>query len=227
MTGVPFPLVVHIPNTAGVESWEGQDDLSEHMPLFEQTNRRITKIGIILDKHSDPAIALPEGMLDEDEQGNPIFNVAREKAIEVGKDEVMPQYITWNGQLESAYRHLEFLIDQVLTNAELPPVALGKGNSGTSGSSGSAILARMNTLIAKIKRKRRYFESGLKDVLYIAQLLEKKMLGSEADYEARRPKILFKDGLPIDEKEQAVVTQMRTGGRPTVSVKLLLWRRLV
>ncbi len=222
ITGVPFPLVVHIPNSAEVESWEGVDDLSEHINLFEQINRRLSKIGLILDKHSDPAIAIPDGMLGEDEDGSPIFNVARDKAIEISKDEIMPQYITWNGQIESAFKHLDLLIDQVLTNAELPPVALGKGNSGTSGSSGSAILARMNTLIAKIKRKRQYFEAGLKQVLYIAQLLEKEQLGDAANYEARRPKIIFRDGLPTDEKEMAVVSQIRTAGRATISIKTVL-----
>lgn len=223
VTGVPFPLVVHVPNYSLDDSWEGIDDLTEHKPLFDEMNRRLTAISEILDKHADPAIAVPTGVLGEDEWGNPTFIVGRDKVFEVmGKDDVMPEYITWNGQLQSAFEELDRITELILTNAEIPSVALGKGDAGTSGSSGLAIKFRMNSLLAKINRKRQFYNQGLKDIFMLCQLLEKSRLGGKAEFEFFDVKIHFKDGLPQDDAEQANIMSIRTGGKPTISQKTAL-----
>jgi len=220
-TGVPFPLVVHVPNFALDDSWEGIDDLTDLKPLFDELNNRLSQIAVILDKHADPAIAVPAGSLTEDEKGNPVFHVGRDKVFEVlGKDDVIPVYITWDGKLDAAFKELEFLIDKILMLAEIPPVALGKDNAGTSGASGLSIKWRMNSLLAKINRKRQYYNKALKQVLLIAQLLEHaqmKKAGKRPDYEVTVPIIQFKDGLPDDDLEQAQIAQVRTGGKPIQS----------
>lgn len=225
-TGIPFPLVVHIPNYATDDSWEGIDDLTEHKAIFNEINNRLTKIAEILDKHSDPAIAVPTGTLGEDEHGNATFNVGQDKVFEImGKDDVLPQYITWNGQLQGAFEELKRLIDFLLLTAELPEVALGSGDSGTSGSSGLAIKFRLNSLLAKINRKQQFYDRGLKQVLYIAQLLEHARGDSkDLGYEPTTPYIQFKDGLPDDEMELAQIMNVRTGGKATLSQKTAIMR---
>lgn len=224
-TGVPFPLVVHIPNYATDEDWQGIDDLTEHKPLFDELNRRLTAIASILDKHADPAIAVPTGVLGEDEYGNPTFVVGRDKVFEVmGKDDVIPQYITWNGQLQAAFDEIDRITEMILTNAELPAVALGKGDAGTSGSSGLAIKFRMNSLLAKINRKRQFYDKGLKQIFMICQLLENAKLGSRKGYDFFDVHIQFNDGLPKDEAELAQIMSIRTGGKPTLSAKTALMR---
>lgn len=224
-TGVPFPLIVHIPNYATDDDWEGIDDLSEHKPLFDEMNRRLTAISQILDKHADPAIAVPTGVLGEDEWGNPTFVVGRDKVFEVmGKDDVIPQYITWNGQLQAAFEELDRIVEMILINAEIPAVALGKGDSGTSGSSGLAIKFRMNSLLSKINRKRQFYDKGLQELFMICQLLEDAKLGDGKGYDFFDVKIHFKDGLPTDEAEQANIMNVRTGGKPTLSQKTALMR---
>jgi len=223
-TGVPAPLVVHVPNYATDESWAGIDDLSENKPIFDEINNRLSQIAVILDKHADPAIAVPTGTLGEDENGNPIFRIGIDKVFELlGKDDMIPQYITWDGQLQAAFLEVEKLIDILLVNAEVPAVALGRGDSGTSGSSGLSIKWRMNSLLAKINRKRQYYDKGLRRVLYTAQLLEQARLGKQG-YEATVPKIQFADGLPNDEMEMATVAQIRTAGKATISQKTALMK---
>lgn len=220
-TGVPFPLIVHVPNFALDDSWEGIDDLSDLKPLFDELNNRLSQLSVILDKHADPAIAVPAGSLSEDEKGNPVFHIGRDKVFEVlGKDDVVPEYITWDGKLDAAFKELEFLVDKIMMLAEIPPVALGKDNAGTSGASGLSIKWRMNSLLAKINRKRQYYNKALKQVLMIAQLLEHaqmKKAGKRPNYEITEPIIQFKDGLPDDELEQAQIAQVRTGGKPIQS----------
>lgn len=221
-TDVPYPLVVHIPNYALEDSWEGLDDLSEHHSLFDEINMRLSLIAEILDKHSDPAMAVPPGSLDEDENGQPIFHAQRDKIFEQDHNEPEPKYITWDGQLNAAFKELDVLIDYLLMTAEIPAVVLGKDNSGTSGASGSGIKQRMNSLLLKIKRKRQYYEKGLRRVILIAQLLEHAK-SSKVDYEVvQQPRILFNERLADDEMEKATVAQIRTGGKPTKSQKSIL-----
>lgn len=218
VTGVSFPLVVHVPNYSTDDEWQGIDDLSENESLFHEIDNRLTRISEILDKHSDPAMYVPAGTLGEDAQGNPIFHAGRDKIFEVmDKSEVTPGYITWDGKLEAAFRQLEMLMDQLLIVSEIPPIALGRADSGTSGASGLAIKWRMNPLLAKINRKRQYYNKGLKHVLLIAQLLEHAQSDTKPDYEVTIPMIKFKDGLPDDEMEVSTIAQVRTAGKPVQS----------
>jgi hypothetical protein len=217
-TGVPFPLIVHVPNFSTDDDWQGIDDLSENESIFAEIDNRLSKIAEILDKHSDPAMAVPAGTLGEDANGEPIFHTGRDKIFEVvDKSELVPQYIVWNGQLEAAFKELDLLLEHLLVVSELPAVALGKTDSGTSGASGLSIKWRMNSLLAKINRKRQYYDKGLKRLLLIAQLLEHAKASTELPYEVTVPKIRFKDGLPDDELEQAQIAQIRTGGKATQS----------
>ncbi|WP_151737235.1 phage portal protein [Paenibacillus tengchongensis] len=218
-TGVPIPLVVHVPNFALDDSWEGIDDITEHEAIFREINNRLTQIAAILDKHADPILTVPAGILEEGLDGNPQMRAAFAKVFEVvGKDEVTPAYVTWDGQLDAAFKELDTLIDTLLTIAEMPPVALGKENAGTSGATGLAVKYRMGPLLSKIARKRQYFDRALTDALFIAQLLEHAQSRDELDYSPTKPHIIFADGLPTDEREQAEIAQIRTGGKPTLAV---------
>ena len=217
-TGVPTHLVVHIPNTAIVGDWGGIDDLTEHHAIIDEINNRLSQIASILDKHADPSMAVPTGLLQEDEDGMASFRVAQDKVFEVmGKEDVIPQYITWDGQLTNAFTELDKLVDLLLTTAEIPSVALGRGESGTSGSSGLAIKWRMNSLLTKINRKRQYYHKGLKQVFIIAQMLENAL--EIADYQLTTPILQFNDGLPKDAMEQTNIASIRTGGAKTMSQK--------
>lgn len=220
-TGVSMPLVVHVPNYSTDDSWEGIDDITELRPILDEINNRLSQIASILDKHSDPAIAVPSGSMQEDADGNPTFRVGMDKVFEtMGKDDVVPQYITWDGQLQNAFTELDKLTSYLLTVSEIPAVAIGMGDSGTSGSSGLAIKWRMNSLLAKVNRKRQYYNKGLKRVLMIAQLLEKAT--GKGRYELFTPIIKFRDGLPKDEMEMANIVSTRTGGAVTMSQKSAL-----
>jgi len=221
-TGVPVPLVVHVPNYSVDDGWGGIDDLSELKPLLDELNNRLSQIADIMDKHSNPAMAIPPNLMVEDENGRLMFRVSDSKVFEVDKNDIMPQYITWNGQLNEAYQEIDRLISMILTTAEIPEVALGMGDSGTSGSSGLAIKWRMNSLLSKIKRKRKYYEKALKQVFMIAQHLEKS--AGVADYDITVPKLTFSDGLPKDEMEQTSIALQKTGGAVLMSRKTAMMK---
>lgn len=223
-TGVPVPLVVHIANYSDGLDWKGQDDISEHLALFDEINNRLSQIGSILDKHADPPIAVPTGLLQDDGEGNTYFQVAMNKVFEVmGKDDIIPQYISNNNpQLEQAFKELEMLLEFLLSTTEIPAVAIGLKDSGTSGNSGLSIKWRMNSLLAKINRKRQFFEDGLKRVYMIAQMLEQYADPTIDKHEVIVPTIKFNDGLPQDDTEIANRMAIRTNGSQTLSRKSAL-----
>ena len=222
-TGVSTPLVIHVPNTGRETTWEGLDDLSEHKALFDEINNRLSQIASILDKHADPAMAVPVGMLAEDETGRPYFRISQDKVFEVlGKEDIVPQYITWNGNLNESLQEIDKLVDMLLIAAEIPPIALGMNDSGTSGSSGLSIKFRMQSLLSKVNRKKLYFNQGVVKALYTAQLLEQAL--GIADYTPVKPKIVFKDGLPVDSLQEVNEMNVRTGGMPTISRKTAMMR---
>ena len=209
-TDIPAHLIVHIPNYTTDDTYKGIDDLSELKPLFDELNNRFSQVSSIMDKHSDPAMAIPPGIMDVDERGRPIFNVSQTKVFEVDDRDIIPQYITWNGQLQEAYQEIDLLTNQILAVAELPEVALGMSDTGTSGGSGYSIKWRMNSLLSKVKRKRKYYERGLKQLFLVAQMIEHDR--GIAEYELTVPKFIFSDGLPKDDMEQTNIAIQRTGG---------------
>lgn len=221
-TGVPVPLIVHVTNFSDGSTWQGQDDISEHISLFDSINSRITSISNILDKHSDPPLAIPTGLLNVDKDGNTYFNVAVNKVFEVlGKEDIIPQYITnSNPLINDAMKELEYTIDYLLATAEIPNMAVGLKDNGTSGNSGLAIKWRMNTLLSKINRKRHFMEDAMKRILMVGQMLE--MGVTRTDYELTEPVINFNDGLPQDETELANRMSIRTNGSQTLSRKTAL-----
>ena len=224
LTGVPVPLVVHFANYNDGASWEGQDDISEHIALFDEINNRLSQIAMILDKHADPAIAVPTGLLQEDNEGNTYFQIALNKVFEVmGKDDIIPQYVTNdNPQVDQAMNELDKIIDFLMSTAEIPHMAIGLKDAGTSGNSGLAIKFRMNSLLAKINRKKQFFEDSMKRVLMIAQMLEQYANPADVDYELTVPVIKFKNGLPQDETDVANRMAIRTNGSQTLSRKTAL-----
>jgi SPP1 family phage portal protein len=222
-TGVPVPLMVHVPNYTDGTDWKGQDDLSEHIALFDEINNRLSQIASILDKHAEPPLALPTGLLNMDEEGQTYFHVAVNKVFEVmGKEDIIPQYITWDGKLEHTMSELDKIIEFLLSTSEIPAVAVGLKDSGTSGNSGLSIKWRMAGLLAKVNRKRQFFEDGLKRVYMIAQMLEIHVMDGKVDYDLTMPQIKFNDGLPTDDTEIANRMAIRTNGSQTLSQKTAL-----
>ena len=220
-TGVPKPLVVHVANYSTGDSWEGLDDISELVPLFDELNNRLTQLASIFDKHADPALCVPSGTLGEDEFGNPIFNIAYNKVFEIdGQEDAYPKYLTWNGQLFEAFQEMDKIIEMILVISEVPAVVVGLGESGTSGNSGLSIKFMMNSLLAKVNRKRQYYDKALKEVLTIAQILDVTAGGQK--YKVATPVLMFQDGLPKDYMEDANIMATRTNGAQTMSVKTAL-----
>lgn len=222
-TQIPFPLVVHVPNFAIGDEFYGIDDYMELDTLFQEMNARVSQVSLVLNKHADPNMYGPDTALETDiRTGQPRIRIGG-KFFPVGPGEEPPGYVTWDGKLEAAFQAIDKLVEMIFYVSDTSPTLFGFEKSGGA-QSGTALRLRLIRTLAKINRKRIYFDDGLKQALYLAQLMEAIHGRPPETYDPVRPTIGWKDGLPTDAMEQAQIEQIRTGGKATSSVKSAIQR---
>jgi len=217
VTGYNAPLVFHVPYKTIDDEWQGIGTLEKIEHLVAAVNDRLAQIDYILMRHSDPSLQGPDLEKAQVKMGGKYFPRR--------KDEPPVEYITWDGNLDAAFKHLDYLLGQIFQISETPQwlfgttIAGNDGGTGTSHTDGAAIKARFMPILTKVNRIRNHVDKAFRDALYAAQIIEIEgnMENSEFDhYTPQYPKILWKDGLPENEKEQAEIMQIRTGGKPTI-----------
>jgi len=200
-TNIPESLIQHIPNWKVGSRWNGISDYFDLDSLFFAINNRMTKNDNVLDKHTDPILMVPPGVLDE--EGKPKKRDGR--VIEIGNaDDGKPEYIVWDASLENAFKQIEKLVEFFYLIAEISPDVLGMGQGVND--SGRALKFKLMRTIAKVSRKKLYYDTQIKEALYVAQLLAKEnnieVDGKKLQGDAKYPEIIWQDGLPIDDSEQ-------------------------
>ena len=224
-TGVKHSLLFHIPNWKDGSNFFGFDDYQDLTALFYALNNRMTKTENILDKHSDPILALPEGVLDEEgkikKESFTMFEIPGQDVGSTAK----PEYIVWNASLESNFKHIEKLVQMLYMFSETSPDAFGMGENQTD--SGRALKLRLMRTIAKVNRKRLYYDNALKQILFVAQELAKahnlevgdgiKLQGEPAPVD-----IEWQDGLPIDPYEAAQEEELRLASGTTSKKRAIM-----
>lgn len=215
VTNVPTPLIFHAPYKATDKTWRGISGLSAIEPLIYTINDRLTQIDYILWKHADPNAYGPAIADEGDGEYAAQSMSAGGEYFEVSKDDVTPGYMTWNGQLDAAFKELETLISLVFQLAETPQWLFGTvlgsdnaGGTGTSHTDGGAIKARFMPILSKVSRIRQQYDRAIRDALYACQLVELEY-SEDANFEATYPTISWSDGLPRNEKEEAEIAEIR------------------
>lgn len=222
-TGVPNLLVHHVPYKSVDDEWEGIGGLEKLESLLAAINDRIVQIDYILWKHSDPTAFGPEL---EGEGTTARFGG---KYIPIGKEDQRPGYMTWDGQLNSAFKELEVLISLVFQQAETPQWLFGTvlgenaGGTGTSHTDSASIKARFMPIISKVKRIRTHYDKAIRDALYTCQLLD--IEHGDYSFTPVYPTIKWQDGIPKNAKEEAEIMDIRTGKKPTLDVKSAIKRQ--
>jgi hypothetical protein len=200
-TGIEEIPIVHIPNFRINNRYFGISDYHDLQSLFFAINNRMTSIDNILDKHSDPILAVPEGVLDEN------GNVRKEalQMFEFREGEDKPEYIVWNANLDMAFQQIDELIKMIFLMGEVSPDVVGLDTGRTSAESGRALKMRMLRTIAKKNRKALYYELGIQKAVEIASMFAKAgNLVGDIKYKGDPiiPNVQFADGVVDDKVEE-------------------------
>ena len=200
-TGIDRSLIIHAPNWKTGDRHFGISDFYELDTIFYAINNRVSKVDNVLDKHGDPILMVPPGVMDEKGQ-------VKKKAlgvIEIAEGENnKPEYIVWDASLDNAFKQIEKLVEFMYLIGEISPDILGVGQGVSD--SGRALKFKLMRTIAKTARKKLYYDLALKETLYVAQLLAKKwnlkVAGLPLKADPVVPELEWADGLPIDISEQ-------------------------
>lgn len=167
-TKIKRSLIFHIPNYRDGSFW-GPSDYKDLESLFFALNNRLTKTDNILDKHSDPILAVPPGVIDEEgkvkKESLGMFEVDNENP---GFNK--PEYIVWNANLESAFKQVDKIVDMLFMFSEIAPATMGADKNGQA-ESGRALKFKLLSTIRKRNRKISYYDMAIKQMLKTAQEL--------------------------------------------------------
>lgn len=211
-TGIDDFLVIQASNLLTTDSITGLDDYSDLDSIIQELEVRIAQISRILDKHSDPNMYGSPTVLQTNMTTGETTYQGGGKFFPVLGDDKPPGYVTWDGQLEAAFKEIDILMEQLYFLSETSPAVFGQLKSGLA-ESGSALKRLLMAPLAKVNRIRMRFDPAMKKCLSVAASLAGQGI------EAQDISIVWKDGIPADVKEQAEVISMRTGNKATMSQK--------
>lgn len=208
-TGYDRPLVFTFPNAITSDDIFGTDDYQDIDPIVKRLEITFTRTGRTLDAHSEPAFAVPEDALGPKDPttGERKYNTKR-RIFPMGEDDkIVPQYITWDGQLASSFALIDKALNMLYVVSETCKSAFEPDTLGNA-ISGKALRMLMMRPLKKSERCKLQFEPAFKQILEAVSVLDVKNKIPGAVL-LKDVQITFKDGLPDDELEQATIAQTK------------------
>ncbi|MCL2531577.1 MAG: phage portal protein [Oscillospiraceae bacterium] len=210
-TGLGFCPVYVLSNVQTSDCVFGLDDYDTIDSLVSELIVRFAQVSRILDVHADPSMQGPSSAQNVNPQTG-------ERTIKPGKfftrndDQPPVEYITWDGQLDAAFRQIELQLNQLYSISEMGAAVFGDLSSRTGAvPSGSALRRLMVSPLAKVQR----MACSITPVL--RQIIADGVTATGTPLLPEEISIKWNDGLPGDEAEEAATMNVRTGGQPTIS----------
>jgi hypothetical protein len=181
--------------------------------LIEGIELRLCQIDRVITKHSDPNLAGPESCIGTDpDTGEDIFRSGG-RYWPLASGEKAPEYVTWDGKLESAFKEIELFMTQLFAISETSPILFGDSGKLQRADSSMAMKRLLISPLSKVNRLRLSADPKVKTALKLASRIE--VLKQVPDsVELTNLEINWKDGLPEDPVEQAQIEQLKT---PSIS----------
>lgn len=204
----------------------GYDDYMPIDSLLAEIMTRVSQISVILDKHADPSLAGPSTMLKRNPVTGSLY-LEMGKFFIVNEGDQMPQYLTWDGQLNAAFQQLEFLINQLYILSEMGAALTGGVGEGANAVSGTAMRFKMVNPLAKARRVSNALIAPVRKIFSV--------IGSslpEIDADTEEPgsgddtalpyghiSVQWEDGLPNDPREQLEICKLATGEQKMIPLE--------
>lgn len=217
-TGLDVPAVLVLSNLTHSGSIYGVDDYGIINTLISRIMWRLHCAGTVLDKHSEPSMSGPESALQYDERTGMWFVPLGNYFKRAGNDDPDVRYITWDGNLESNFKELELLFNQLYILSEMGAAFLDGGGGGEA-SSGTALKLRMVSPRIKAQRLVGINAGTVKKIISLLAQVNSITIAYDT------LTIHWADGLPEDDKEQIETLVNATGGKSVMSQYSALKKR--
>ena len=213
-TGLDRCAVFSLKSFTTSNSIYGYDDYMPLDSLLSEIMVRVGQISCILDKHADPNITGPASMLRlNQETGEYYLETGKFYAVSPGEEH--PEYMTWDGQLTSAFKQLEFLINQLYILSEMGSALLGGNGEGGQAISGTAFRFRMANPLARVRRIANSLSTPVRKLFsslsVTAEVEEKEGEKIELPVPYRKISVFWSDGLPDDPRENIENAKLASG----------------
>lgn len=199
--GIDDYLLVPLCNLTTTTNQWGIDDYTSLDPIIKRLETRLTRLGRILDAHSEPAMGVPEDAVTRNPETGEMHYDTNLRIFPMGEGQKPPEYITWDGQLSASFQEIAFLMDQLYALSETCPQAFGQSVSGTA-ESGTSLRLRMMAPLKRVERLRLNIDPALKKMVWLLAKL------SDIQLDPKEISINWKDGLPEDNYQQSQIEVM-------------------
>lgn len=196
--GIDDYLLVPLCNLTTTTNQWGIDDYTSLDPIIKRLETRLTRLGRILDAHSEPAMGVPEDAVTRNPETGEMHYDTNLRIFPMGEGQKPPQYITWDGQLSASFQEIAFLMDQLYALSETCPQAFGQSVSGTA-ESGTSLRLRMMAPLKRVERLRLNIDPAMKKMVWLLAKL------SDIQIDPKEISINWKDGLPEDNYQQSQI----------------------
>lgn len=196
-------LFFAVTNTPTTSNPLGTDDYNAINALLQKAIERMTAILRVLDEHADPSMVGPHSLLSKTEQGETVFHTSKYYAV--GNEEQKPEYLVWEANLDSSFKALEVLLDQIYILSEMGPAFIGASNGTNNVVSGTAMRYKMISPLEKARRIQNDLTEPLRAVMSSILSIEK------IEVNATDINIDWKDPLPKDPREVAELSRIESG----------------
>jgi hypothetical protein len=218
-TGYDKPLVFPFLNAITSDDIFGTDDYQDIDPIVKRLEITFTRSGRTLDAHSEPAFAVPEDALGPKDPvtGERKYNAKRRVFPMSEDDKMVPQYITWDGQLVSSFTLIDKAFDALFLVSETCKAIFFPESLGTA-PSGAALRRAYQRPLKKSERCKLPFDPAFKQILEAISVLDVKNKVPGAVL-LKDIQINWKDGLPDDELEETqIAMNKRAAGWSTKAI---------
>lgn len=210
-TGIKKPLVSVVENLT-TSSGVLVDDYHDLDSIIKRMEARLTRVGRILDVHSEPLLVLPEdsGAFSKTEDGSLVYDSKR-KVLERVQGAGDPGYVTWEGQLAAAFQEFDTDLRQLYLLSETSEACFEPAKLGAQ-VSGTALRLMLFLPLKKVDRLKMVADPQIKEEFKIFTDFE-KVRGHEGAVPVEKVSINWQDGLPEDFNETVIqVTTLKATG---------------
>lgn len=218
MTGLDDFAIIHLANEPTSDNIHGVSDYNDIASIIAELEIRFAQVSKILDKHADPTVAADLINFSADDSqvdGITEFRSLRPTsgsglkmggAIAVAPGGILPQYITWDGQLEASKWYIEMLLKQLDKITEMGAVLAD--NEQVGGTQGyEALQVRMVNARCKARRISEDLDEPYRKIIgMLYKLKTAKTLKVPLT-------IVWNDGLPNDELRDTTIARSQAESR--------------